>query len=292
MAKKWMLLLAVMVLASANMGCYYDQWVQAKRANSELTEQYNQIKSDLQDKELLLLQRDTEIKSKNALLAQKEDLIAQAQTEANSLRTKFDEAMRILENMKPGMTSVFVNRTAVLPDALDSALKALAAKYPNVIEYLDKVGAVRWKADLLFKLGSDETQIAPEVMASLKEFAAIVNSSAATGFDVVVVGHTCTTPITRQETLKVHRTNWHLSAHRAIAVMNIMAEMQVAMKRMGVMGYGEHRPIADNSTNEGKAKNRRVEIYLVRSDSVRSLGQNNIKTVDGTGLAFLPATDR
>jgi chemotaxis protein MotB len=291
MAKSWMIGLALIALAVCNTGCYYDQWAQAKRANAELTEQYNIAKSDLQDAQLLVQQRDTEIKGKNALLQRQEEQINQAMAEANSLRAKFDEAMRILEKLQPGMTSVFVNRTAVLPDALDNALKALAARHPDALEYLPEKGAVRWKADLLFELGSAQTNISAEVMASLKEFAAIVNSSAAAGFDVVVVGHTCTTPIMRAETLAVHRTNWHLSAHRAIAVMNLMADMQVAMKRLGVMGYGEHRPIADNSTNAGKAKNRRVEIYLVPAEKVRSFSQG-IKQVDDLGLAYLPATDR
>ncbi len=291
MAKKWMLVLGVMALASGNLGCYYDQWVQAKRANAELTEQYNIIKSDLQDKELLVLQRDTEIKTKNALLAQKEEQINQAIAEANSLRENFKKAQDLLEKLQPGITSVFVSRAAVLPDALDTKLKELASRYPEFLEYLPEKGAVRWKADLLFELGSDKTNISGEVMASLREFAAIVNSAAATGFDVVVVGHTCTTPIMRPETLQLHRTNWHLSAHRAIAVMNVMAEMQVSMRRLGVMGYGEHRPIADNSTDAGKARNRRVEIYLVPAEKVRSFSQG-VRVVDDMGLAFLPATDR
>jgi chemotaxis protein MotB len=291
MAKKWLLVLGVMVMAVGNLGCYYDQWAQAKRANSELTEQYNITKSDLQDKELLLLQRDTEIKTKNALLAQKEEQINQAVAEADSLRENFKKAQDLLEKLQPGVTSVFVNRTAVLPDALDSKLKELAAKYPEYLEYLPDKGAVRWKADLLFELGSDKTQISSDVMASLREFAGIVNSGAASGFDVIVVGHTCNTPIMRPETLAIHRTNWHLSAHRAIAVMNVMAGLQVSMKRMGVMGYGEHRPIADNSTTAGKAKNRRVEIYLVPAEKVRSFSQN-IRTVDDLGLAFLSVTDR
>lgn len=290
MTKRWMMGLAVLALCVGNMGCYYDQWVQAKRANAELTEQYNIAKSDLQNAELLVQQRDTEIRSKNAQLQAKEEQIIQAQAEANSLRAKFDEALRILEKLQPGVTSVFVSRTAVLPDALDTKLKELASKYPGVLEYLPDKGAVRWKADLLFPLGSDKLEASQEAMASLREFAQIV-VSAAQGFDVVVVGHTCTTPIMRPETLQQHRTNWHLSAHRAIAVMRLMAEMQVSEKQMGVMGYGEHRPIADNSTNAGKAKNRRVEIYLVPADKVRSFSKG-IMQADDLGLAFLPATER
>lgn len=287
MAKKRMWMLAVTALLAGNLGCYYDQWAQAKRANAELTEQYNIIKSDLQDKELLLLQRDTEIKTKNALLAQKEDQINQALAEANSLRENFNKALDLLEKRGVDIQTLILSQKSVLPEALDTKLKELAAKYPEFLEYLEDKGAVRWKADLLFELGSDQTQISPEVMASLREFAGIVNSTAATGFDVVIVGHTCTTPIMRPETLAAHRTNWHLSAHRAIAVMNVMADLQVAMKRMGVMGYGEHRPIADNSTTAGKARNRRVEIYLVPAEKVRSFSRN-VSVVDDLGLAYVP----
>ena len=291
MAKRWMIGLAVMALAACNMGCYYDQWAQAKRANAELTEQYNIAKSDLQDAQLLVQQRDTEIKSKNAQLQAKEEQIVQAMAEADSLRENFKKALDLLEKRGVDISTLIMTQKAVLPDALDSALRQLASKYPDILEYLPDKGAVRWKADLLFELGSDKTNISAEVMASLREFAAIVNSAAATGFDVVVVGHTCTTPIMRPETLQQHRTNWHLSAHRAIAVMNVMADLQVSMKRMGVMGYGEHRPIADNSTNAGKARNRRVEIYLVPAEKVRSFSKN-VRTVDDLGLAFAPATGR
>jgi len=145
----------------------------------------------------------------------------------------------------------------------------LAAAHPGLIDYDEKKGAVRWKADLLFPSGKDQLISSTEAIESLKEFAAIVNSDAAAGFDVIIVGHTDTDPIRYSEA--EHPTNWHLSAHRAIAVMKLMGQQRVAMTRLGVMGYGEYRPIADNSTEAGKAKNRRVEIYLVSQEAVQSV---------------------
>ncbi len=105
------------------------------------------------------------------------------------------------------------------------------------------------------------------------------------GIDVIVVGHTCTTPIAKPETRREHKTNWHLSVHRAISVMNLLGQEKVAMTRLGVMGYGEYRPIADNASDAGKAKNRRVEIYLVRSKTVQAVGQG-VFEVNDMGLAF------
>ena len=101
----------------------------------------------------------------------------------------------------------------------------------------------------------------------------------------MIVGHTDNKPIKRQQTRAEHKTNWHLSAHRAISVMNLLSEQQVRLTRMGVMGYGEYHPLADNATTEGKAKNRRVEIYLVPRESVQRVSQGVYK-VEGLALAF------
>ena len=105
-------------------------------------------------------------------------------------------------------------------------------------------------------------------------------------FDVIVVGHTDTTPIRKASTRQEHKTNWHLSAHRAIAVSVILIKNPFPATRLGDMGYGEYRPIADNSSAAGKAKNRRVEMYLVPQNKMITVGQN-IYEVPSMGLAFL-----
>ena len=64
--------------------------------------------------------------------------------------------------------------------------------------------------------------------------------------------------------------NQKLSQQRADAVMNWLAEHGVDKSRMTAKGYGDSRPVADNSIEEGRAENRRVEI--VRTDS-RSPGE-------------------
>jgi len=173
---------------------------------------------------------------------------------------------------------------------LNDALSKLAQEYPEALEFDPKTGVVRWKADLLFPLGSDQLSDSSAITEPLRKFAEIVNSEKANGFDVVVVGHTCNTPIKKAGTLAEHRTNWHLSAHRSIAVMNMLGEQRVAMTRMGIMGYGEFRPIADNTTKEGKAKNRRVEIYLVPKESVQGVGMGVFQQKD-KGLAYVKPTE-
>ena len=291
MNRHWIMGAILLAVSAGNLGCYYDQWVEADRANGVLREDLTRTKEDLQDCEMMSLDKDRTIGSLRNEITTKDEMISQLTGEAQNWRDAFDKAQATLEEMMgkgPGKTVVVSPK---LPQSLHEKLKALADAYPDLIAYDEKKGAVRWKADLLFPLGSDQLSASPEVMESLKEFAGIVNSDDGSGFDVIVVGHTCTTPIRRAATLAEHKTNWHLSAHRAISVMNIMAERKVATTRMGVMGYGEYRPIADNSSKEGKARNRRVEIYLVSRDAVQSVSRGVLR-VEGMDLVFLPASAR
>ncbi|MCK5175184.1 MAG: OmpA family protein, partial [Planctomycetes bacterium] len=63
-----------------------------------------------------------------------------------------------------------------------------------------------------------------------------------------------------------HPTNWHLSVHRAISVLNVMTQNKVSPKRLSVRGFGEFRPAEPNKADKkGNAANRRVEIFIVPS---------------------------
>jgi chemotaxis protein MotB len=284
MNRFWVIaLLGVMVMWSS-VGCVSLAEHQAlQRAHRTLEEKHAALQDELLACESALAQKDTKISSLENELAAQKLLSANFEKERDEWKRKYDEAQAALLGQLDKPTGVTIIERE-LPPAVDKALEELAKKYPNIIE---KHGnAVRWKSDLLFPLGSDQLSADPEVLQALKEFAAIVKSAEASTLDVIVVGHTCSTPIAKPETRREHKTNWHLSAHRAISVMKMLAQEQVPSTRMGVMGYGEYRPIADNATKEGKAKNRRVEIYLVPAESVQAVGQG-VFEVDGMALAFV-----
>lgn len=277
-----------LVLAGSS-GCYYDQWKQEERANNVLREDLSRAKADLQDCEAMNRQKDTEIAALQKTTAEMNSHIASLQAENEALRKNFDEALRAaLEAAQNPPSPVIIHR-GQLPEQVVNKIKELADRYPNILEFDEKTGAVRWKADLLFPLGSDAVATSADIQDALKRFAEIVQSPEAAGLDLIIVGHTCTTPIVKPATLAEHKTNWHLSAHRAIAVMNMLAGTGVDRDRMGVMGYGEYRPIAGNDTPAGKARNRRVEIYLVPKGSVQSVSSAapGVNRVEGTDLNFV-----
>lgn len=78
---------------------------------------------------------------------------------------------------------------------------------------------------------------------------------------VKVVGHTDNVPIKNDK----FRSNWELSSMRAINVMNFMvAAGEISADKVSIQAYGEYAPKFDNTTEAGRAKNRRVEIIVIR----------------------------
>jgi len=77
-----------------------------------------------------------------------------------------------------------------------------------------------------------------------------------------VEGHTDNVPIAGA-LARVYPTNWELSAARAVNVTRFLQVQGIDPAQLSAVGYGEFKPVADNETKEGKAKNRRIEIVLV-----------------------------
>src|SRR5690606_6489314 len=58
-------------------------------------------------------------------------------------------------------------------------------------------------------------------------------------------------------------SNWELSAARAGSVVHEMIQAGVEATRLAMVGYGEHQPITDNTTPEGRNANRRVLLVIL-----------------------------
>lgn len=82
------------------------------------------------------------------------------------------------------------------------------------------------------------------------------------GYEVEVAGHTDNIPIHRAD----FETNWDLSAKRAVNFMKILLNnSKIEPASYSSVGFGEYRPIAQNDTTDGRAKNRRVEVSILRN---------------------------
>jgi len=115
-----------------------------------------------------------------------------------------------------------------------------------VITILNKVLFTSGKADLK-----------PSAQTTLAKVAAILTSRVPDKV-VYVEGHTDNVPIQRSG----WRSNWELSTARATEVLHFLEDQGVNPSRLVACGYSEYQPVADNSTAEGRQKNRRVEIIV------------------------------
>lgn len=96
--------------------------------------------------------------------------------------------------------------------------------------------------------------ILPTSFTSLEELAALLIKKPE--WKLKIVGHT--------DNVGTEKNNLKLSQKRAQAVHNFLQKIGVKGHNIGVLYYGETRPIADNSTKEGRQKNRRVEMTVIQ----------------------------
>ncbi|MCL0051257.1 flagellar motor protein MotB [Thermodesulfovibrionales bacterium] len=78
---------------------------------------------------------------------------------------------------------------------------------------------------------------------------------------ITIEGHTDNVPLRPGGRF---RSNWELSTARAASALDFFIQRGLRPARFSIAGYSEYRPVADNDTPEGRAKNRRVEIIIHR----------------------------
>jgi chemotaxis protein MotB len=93
---------------------------------------------------------------------------------------------------------------------------------------------------------------------AIQALTAVANVLAPTDFPVTVEGHTDNTAINTPQ----FPSNWELSGMRASSVVRLFIDYGVDPRRMTATGYADQRPIDDNATIEGRARNRRVAIAI------------------------------
>lgn len=119
----------------------------------------------------------------------------------------------------------------------------------------------RLKLDIPSDVGFDvgRAAIKPNFAPILTQFATSLNQNPVT--TVTIIGHTDSTG--------TDAINNPLSMDRANAARDYLVSRGVAVQRIGTDGRGSREPVADNSTQAGRDKNRRVEIYVAEQVAAR-----------------------
>lgn len=123
------------------------------------------------------------------------------------------------------------------------------------VQVLKGVVYISLSDNMLYKSGSYE--ISDQADATLSKIAKIITDYQ--GYDVLIEGNTDNVPISQTNI----RNNWDLSALRASSVVQALQNKHgVDPKRLTAGGRGEFNPIAPNTTEAGKARNRRTQIII------------------------------
>ena len=124
---------------------------------------------------------------------------------------------------------------------------------------------VTFDSGILFSTGS--STLAASAKSSLQQFATVLKNNA--DCDIAIQGYTDNAGWKNSTAAQSVEKNKALSLDRATAVSSYLQSLGVsAAKLKSVEGLGEANPVADNSTEAGKAQNRRVEVYMYASQEM------------------------
>lgn len=128
--------------------------------------------------------------------------------------------------------------------------QATAGTGVDVVQTADNQLKLEIPSDISFDVG--RADIKPNFRPVLDRFAQTLNANPTT--TVRIIGHTDSTGS--------DAVNDPLSVNRAASARNYLADRGVASSRVVIDGRGSHEPLADNGSEAGRAKNRRVEIFV------------------------------
>ena len=168
------------------------------------------------------------------------DQLAVLQTQVADLEKEKDQAAQMAKGLEDEMRADLESK--------DVTISKLQGKL--TVNILDRV-----------MFDSGEAVLKPDGEAVMRKIAAILAGHPQ--LKIHVIGHTDNVPI-RPEARNRFASNWELSTARALAAVHFLTEKAgVDPRRVGAIGYGEYRPLADNATAEGRARNRRIAITIL-----------------------------
>ena len=225
-------------------------------SNTQLRSQQQQSRERIEKLEAELQGERDKNDALASQLSRQQEGVAQIKAEIAISNKKFQDLLALYDDLAKN-----AGQAGFLPEEMNTALADFAAANSELLSYDPSKGLVKLKSDFTFDLGSD--RVKPEAEPVLASLGKLCSAQGSGGYQVFIVGHTDDLPVVRPETLAKHPTNWHLSVHRAIAVMNILKQ-SMPEQQLAVMGFGQWRPVAPNQPNQrGNPLNRRVEVFIV-----------------------------
>lgn len=182
-----------------------------------------------------------------------------AQAQLDAMKKETEEARAKIEELRQEK-----EQAGKVQKSLEDEMRASLESKDVTISQLQGKLTVTILDRILFDSG--EADLRAEGERVLRQIAAVLAQFPRR--QIHVIGHTDNVPI-RAGARGRHASNWELSTARATAAVRFLQEKAaVDPRRLGAVGHGEFHPIADNSTAEGRAKNRRIALVVLPEELV------------------------
>ena len=112
---------------------------------------------------------------------------------------------------------------------------------------------VRLRGVLMFESG--KTEIKSGMGSFLDTFTEVLQK---TNYNLIIEGHTDNIPTKKEK----FPSNWELSSSRAASIVRYLIDKKIDPLRLSAVGYADQYPVEPNSSEEGRARNRRVEFVF------------------------------
>lgn len=148
-----------------------------------------------------------------------------------------------------------VNERDRIEREIRNQLNANVAQGLVSVEQNERGVTVHMMEELLFSSGKADLK-----QSSLSALDSLASVLASFRNDIRVEGHTDNVPIHNLQ----YPSNWHLSVSRAMnTAYYLIGDNRIDPERLSVTGYSEYRPLAPNTSDENRTRNRRVDIVIV-----------------------------
>ncbi|MBC7963069.1 MAG: OmpA family protein [Steroidobacteraceae bacterium] len=247
-----------------NFGDLQQKHARLSSDNTALKADYEKLKGEAadltRDKQLLTadkMQLEDVLKAKSDTLSinitELRQKVADLESENRKLKVDIAALQKVKEEKVKEVSSTY--------EQLLSNMKNEIAQGQVTISELKGKLTVNMEAAILFDSG--RADVKPEGLIILMK---MVNTlKGVTDKAIRIEGHTDNVQISGALT-RTFPTNWELSAARAINVTKYLQQQGINPLNLSAAAFAEHKPVSDNSTREGRAKNRRIEIALVARD--------------------------
>lgn len=236
-------------------------------ANATLDEERGKLSEVLEEAERQSLDARKQIATLEEQLAEARRQLEQLEAQRAELEGSLAQSLKDKTKLKAtvsNMTAALAAQSArnILAEKRVAEFKKMLERFKPLIDagrlnvrIVDGRMVLQLPSDVLFATG--KSVLSPEGEATVMEVGRIL--ALMPDRDFQVEGHTDNVPIRT----KRFKNNWELASARALTVVEVMIETGVAPGQISAAGYADTRPAASNSSDDGRSKNRRIEIAVI-----------------------------